>query len=76
MTPEQLSEVAEKVSAAANRWLTHPAEAHQAHEQAASAWENVGHINRAREHRRAASYWAKKELEWNSEKYALGKLRN
>ena len=68
-----LSEEAKEASRLAGLWLEHPYIAHQAHEFAASAHESEGNQALAAEHRKAAQYWAKKELEENGKRYGLSR---
>lgn len=70
-TAEGKSRIARSISLACHHLLDHPHNAHAAHELAASAHDNEAHgpdrerhLFLAKEHRAAASYWAKKELEW------------
>jgi len=74
-TADQKTERAKETSKLCNAWLEHPAKAHQDHEFAASAHDNEAfglererHLAMAVWHRKAAGYWAKKELEWTSQK--------
>ncbi len=65
----QLTQEARETSRLAGLWLEHPYVAHQKHEQAASAHDKEGNAALAKEHRSSAQYWAKKEMEANSQKY-------
>ena len=70
----RLSEKARKISKLASLGLEHPFTAHAAHEIAASAQEQVNEPKLAAEHRYAAQYWAKEELDrqWTpSTKFAM-----
>lgn len=66
---DEKSRKAREISKQCNLWLEHPWVAHDAHELAASAQEQVPNLQAASEHRRAAQYWAKKATEWESTRY-------
>ena len=68
-----LSDKAREVSRLASLWLEHPYMAYATHEAAASAHESEGNPKAAAEHRKAASYWAKKELQENNKRYVQPK---
>lgn len=68
-TPSHLTNKAKEVSRLCRLWLENPFSAHAAHEAAASAHEREGNSKAAAEHRKAATYWANKELEENSKRY-------
>lgn len=57
---DEKSRKAREASRLANLWLEHPWVAHDLHELAASAQEQVSNLELAAEHRRAAQYWASK----------------
>lgn len=73
---DRRSEKAREASRLANLWLEHPYVAHAAHELAASGQEQVGNQALAAEHRRAAQYWAKRELDANNLTYKMKGHRN
>ena len=79
-TADSKSIYAAMVSSNVALWLDYPASAHTAHEAAANAhdieaglsqtaFDRTRHKVAAIEHRKAAQYWAKKELESSSFKH-------
>lgn len=74
VSADEKSRVAHESSRLANLWLEHPAKAHADHEAAAAAHDNEAgtarypsdcerHKRLAKEHRRAAQFWAGKETQ-------------